>query len=326
MKQRREDMEGKNTKISLVFPVFNEENNLEPLYQRVKEACREANTDYEMIFVDDGSADNSLDIIKNLRDKDQKVAFISLSRNFGHQGALFAGMSHATGDAIITMDADLQHPPSLIPKMVGLWRQGYETVYTVKKNHKVPFVTLMLFRIFYWFISKVSGIKLGFGQSDFRLLDRKVLNAILPIPEYHKFLRGQVEWVGFRQYCLSYNVEERYEGKSKLSYRNRFSFALDGIFAFSSYPLHLVLLLGIAIASLSFLYISLELIIWALKKVGISIAFWPVQPGWVTLIVSILFLGSIQLMATAIVGEYVGRAYDQSKGRPVYIVRESSFE
>lgn len=315
----------KNTKISVVFPVFNEENNLNFLYERVKEACRQSGVDYEMIFVDDGSTDNSLKIMKDIRNQDKKVAFISLSRNFGHQNALFAGMGRATGEAVVTMDADLQHPPFLIPKMVDLWRQGYEVVYTVKKSHKVPFITLLLFKIFYRVISRVSGIKLSFGQSDFRLLDRKVLNAIVNIPEYHKFLRGQVEWVGFKQYGLSYEVDERYSGKSKLSYSSRFSFAMDGIFAFSNYPLHLVMLLGAIVAVSSLSYMVFLLMMWILDTLNIIKS--PVLlPGWLTLAVSIFFLGGIQLIAIAIIGEYVGRTYDQTKGRPLFIVKESSKE
>ena len=289
-------MFNKSARISVVFPIFNEEDNINHLYQRVKGIFQKCNADYEMIFVDDGSTDNSLNIIKNLRTQDGKVAFVSFSRNFGHQNAIFAGMSYAAGDAVITMDADLQHSPELIPKMIDLWRAGFEVVYTTKKKYRLKFISLLIIKFFYWFISKISGLKLNFGQSDFRLLDRKVLNVILKMPEYHKFLRGQIEWIGFRQYGLTYDVEKRHGGKTKFSYRDRFSFALDGIFAFASYPLHLLMLCASFVGALSFIYICIELTRWVLKVTNICPALY-VPPGWVTLIVAVFFLGSIQLFA-----------------------------
>jgi len=276
-----------------------------------------------MVFVDNGSTDNSLNAIKKLREHDPKVVYVSLSRNFGHQGGIFCGMSYATGDAVITMDADLQHPPALIPKMIELWRKGAEVVYTTKKNSKMSFVKHLITRSFYWFISRISGINLCFGQSDFRLLDKKALRAILEIPEYHKFLRGQVQWVGFRQEGLSYTVEERFAGSSKFSYRDLFIFALDGIFAFSRTPLHILTLFGICVGGISFIYISSVLAMWLLKTLNM-IQDISIPPGWVMLIVSVSFLGSVQLIAIGILGEYIGRIYDQAKGRPVFIVREDS--
>ncbi len=316
-------MPNKGPNISVVFPVYNEEGNLHVLYQRVKEACAKSGVDYEMVFVDNGSTDRSLDVIKGLRNHDSKVRFMSLSRNFGHQNALFAGMSHATGDAVITMDADLQHPPSLIPAMVDAWKKGAEVVYTIKEDYRLALKKHFLIKSFYWLMSRISGVQLSFGQSDFRLLDRRALEAVIRIPEYHKFLRGQVSWIGFRQQGISYNVEKRLSGESKFSYRNLFSFALDGIFAFSRYPLHLIMLAGLVISSVSALYIMCVLLVWALKALGIEMSV-PLPPGWVALVVSIYFLGSIQLIAIGILGEYIGRIYDQTKGRPVFIVREMS--
>jgi dolichol-phosphate mannosyltransferase len=313
----------KTPKVSVVFPVFNEENNLETLYEQVKQACTQSRVDYEMVFVDNGSTDNSLKAIKGLRERDKKVKFVSLSRNFGHQNALFAGMSDSGGDAVITMDADLQHPPSLIPKMIAEWQSGTEVVYTTKKeDHSLGFMKLAAVKAFYWLISKISGMRLYYGQSDFRLLDKKVLEVILQIPEYHKFLRGQVEWVGFRQHGLTYNVEKRHSGKSKFSYQNLFSFALDGIFAFSKYPLHLLMLFGIIVAGMSFIYIVSVVIIWLVKLLDIVPVYIP--PGWFTLTISIFFLGSVQLIAIGILGEYIGRTFDQTKGRPIFIIRERS--
>lgn len=310
------------SKISVVFPVFNEADNLKMLYQQVKQACNQSNIDYEMIFVDNGSTDNSLHLIKELRKEDKRIVYVSLSRNFGHQGALFAGMSYCAGDAVITMDADLQHPPSLIPRMIDLWRNGAEVVYTSKKNADLSIFLNFCVRSFYLIISRLSRLQLDFGQSDFRLLDRKVLNVILKMPEYHKFLRGQIQWVGFRQLGLTYSVEKRLSGKSKFSYSDLFLFALDGIFAFSRYPLHILTSVGLIVSIFSLGYICFISSIWILKIYGFSHL--PLPSGWATLIVSVLFIGSLQLIAIGILGEYIGRIYDQTKCRPIYIVREES--
>ncbi len=311
-------------KISVVTPVLNEEGNVEVLYNEVKKSCGSAGVDLEMIFVDDGSTDRSLEIIKRLRSDDPGVQFISLSRNFGHQNAFFAGLTRATGDAVITMDADLQHPPYLIPKMVDMWRSGAEVVYTTKSDANIDQVKSVIVRFAYWFISRVSGLKLGFGQSDYRLIDRKVLKVILDMPEYHKFLRGQISWIGFRQEGVSYNVEKRHSGVPKYSYKSLYSLALDGIFSFGRYPLHLVMVFSVIVLGFSSLYIFAILSIWLLKISGIVHI--PMPPGWTTLSMGMFFLGSIQLIAIGILSEYVGRVFDQAKGRPVFIVRESSEE
>lgn len=316
-------MDNKIPQVSLVFPVYNEEGNLDTLYQQVRDACLKAKVGYQMIFVDNGSIDNSLDVIKALRASDKGVSYISLSRNFGHQNAIFAGMSYCRGDAAITMDSDLQHPPYLIPKMVDLWRNGAEVVYTIKEDPNLPLLKHLMVKSFYWIISKISGLQLSFGQSDFRLLDRKALKAITQISEYHKFLRGQVNWIGFKQAGLSYNVEKRHSGKSKFSFKDLFSFALSGILAFSMYPLHLLTLFGIAILAVSSLYIFFIIIVWILNILNVSHSL-PLPPGWTALAVGVFFLGSVQLIAIGILGEYVGRIYDQTKGRPAFIVREES--
>ncbi|MFC1576470.1 glycosyltransferase family 2 protein [Candidatus Omnitrophota bacterium] len=315
-------MSNRIPKISFVLPVYNEESNLMVVYESIKKACSESDVDYEIIFVDDGSTDSSLGVMKKLKSSDNKANYVSLSRNFGHQNAFFAGMSHSTGDAVITMDADMQHPPALIPKMVGMWRKGAEIVYTVKNNPNLPFIKGIIVKASYWFISKVSGLKLNFGQSDFRLIDRKVLKIILDMPEYHKFLRGQVSWIGFRQEGIPYDVEKRHSGKAKYSYGKLYNLALDGIFSFGRYPLHLIMLLSLIVFAASFCYIAVILCLWILKSLNIIDVSMP--PGWTDLIMGILLLGSIQLMAIGILGEFIGRVFDQTKGRPVFIVRESS--
>lgn len=316
-------MSGNLSLVSVVFPVFNEEKNLEKLYYEVRQTCAQHEIAYEMIFVDNGSTDNSLNLIKKLRGRDKKVVYVSLSRNFGHQGALFAGMSYATGDAVITMDADLQHPPSLIPEMVKLWREGTEVVYTIKKESALKGRKYFFAKCFYWLISKLSGLNFNFGQSDFRLLDRKMVKIILQIPEYHKFLRGQIEWIGFNQKSLSYNVDKRYGGESKFSYKSLFSFAFDGIFAFSKNPLRLIIVMGGVISVISFFYIAFVVALWVLQKFNIATNI-ILLPGWATISIAIFFLGSLQLVIMGILGEYIGRIYDQVKGRPVFVIREIS--
>ncbi len=307
--------------VSVVFPVWNEEENLEILHEEVSEALKLVGLTYEMMFVDNGSTDGSLALIKRLAQRDSNVRYISLSKNFGHQGGLFAGLYYCRGDAAITMDADLQHPPSLIPEMIRLWQKGFEIVYTKKRNHKVSGLQSLQIRLFYWALSKMSGLKLSFGQSDFRLLDRKVIDVILNIPDYRKFLRGTVEWVGFRQTGLEYDVAKRHAGHSKFSYRSLFGFAVDGILAFSVVPLRWIFVVGSLIAALCLLYVGFASVLGVLNLLGMGVK---IPPGWATLSVSVMFLGAMQLIAIGILGEYIGRVYDQTKGRPTFIVRETS--
>lgn len=312
---------GEMPTISVVSPMFNELGNIEVLYERLTEVLSQLSVSYEMVFVDDGSTDGTLDVLKNLGCQDSRVRYVSLSRNFGHQASLLAGMSYARGNAVITMDADLQHPPSLIPELFRHWEAGNQVVYTVKGNYAVPRTRLLVFKTFYWVLSKISGLNLSFGQSDFRLLDRQVIDALLDIPEYKMFLRGIVDWMGFRQFEVVYDVPERHSGVSKESYRSRLPMAVDGILAFSSLPLRWCLATGMAIATLSIAYALVILLIGILSLAG-KAAHLP--PGWASLATAISFFGGVQLIAVGILGEYIRRIYDQSKGRPDFIVKECS--
>lgn len=305
--------------ISIVFPVFNEESNLDALYSKVKNVCNETSSCYEFIFVDNGSTDNSLCIIKSLCETDPNVQYLSLSRNFGHQGGLFAGLTHASGDAVITMDADLQHPPELIPEMIALWEEGYQVVYTNKVPSKDTHFNLQR-KLFYRVISKLSGLKVNPGQSDFRLLDKKVLQILINIPEYKKFLRGTVSWLGFRQASLDFQALERNSGTSKFSYKSLLAFAVDGILSFSVAPLRMFVIAGLITATLSLSYTIIVILLVMLRSFHSIV----IPPGWSTLAVAISFFGAIQLTAIGILGEYIGRIYDQTKGRPVFIVNEAS--
>ncbi len=310
-----------NPLVSVAFPVFNEAENLEMLHAEVTRALETTGLAFELIFVDNGSTDASLSIIKRLSETDPRVEFVSLSRNFGHQGALLAGISHAQGEAVITMDADLQHPSALLPEMVRLWQEGFEVVFTRKRRYPVHGMRLRQVKLFYWLMSKWSGLDLSFGQSDFRLLDRKVFEVFLRMPEARKFLRGLVEWVGFRQTGLEYDPLPRHAGESKFPFRALVSFAVDGIISFSLLPLRWSLGLGFIVASMSFVYGIAMVVMGLLNYAGMSV---PLPPGWATLVVSILFLSGIQLIAIGMLGEYVGRIFEQTKGRPEFIVRAAS--
>jgi dolichol-phosphate mannosyltransferase len=307
--------------VSIVFPVFNETESLAALHAEVTRVLDSAQVPFELIFVDNGSTDTSLNIIKQLCRQDPRSEFVSLSRNFGHQGALIAGLSHARGEAVITMDADLQHPPSLLPDMIRLWREGNEVVYTHKRRYPVQGFRLGQVKLFYWLMSKWSGLHLSFGQSDFRLLDRQVCDVFLKMPETRKFIRGLVEWVGFRQTGLSYDPAPRHAGTSKFSFRSLVSFAFDGILAFSLLPLRWSLAVGCFVASLTFLYGLLTVLMGLANLAGARV--W-LPPGWATLVASIMFLTSIQLIAIGVMSEYIGRIFEQTKGRPEFIVREAS--
>jgi len=307
--------------ISIISPVFNEAESLKELVERVSIAMKRSGQEFEYILVENGSKDNSLALIKELRSKDPRVKFVSLSRNFGHQGAIMAGLAHASGDAVISLDGDLQQPPELIPELIRLWKEGHEIVYTVKKidnaNKSWQFFLTVLF---YRMISVISDIKLTFGQSDFRLLDRKVVDTILRMPEKKKFLRGIVEWVGFSQIGVEYEVGKRKSGRSKFSFFNYMNFALDGIFSFTTMPLRFFLWSGLIIAFFCLLWGAYYVIM------GMITLLYPqsnlLPPGSATITVGILFLGAVQLIGIGCLGEYIGRIYYQVKERPDFIVKE----
>jgi len=309
--------------ISVAFPVFNEAENIQPLYDAVVHALEPLGLSFELIFVDDGSTDRSLEIVKGLRQRDPRVEYVSLSRSFGHQRALVAGLRHARGAAVITMDGDLQHPPSVLPEMIRLWREGYEVVYTHKRSNHVRGLRLLQIRFGYYLISKWSGLRLSFGQSDFRLLDRKVLDVILAIPESRKFLRGLVQWVGFRQIGIPYDPAPRFAGEAKYTFRSLAALAANGVLSFSMVPLRLALVIGSGVAAASLLFGVIALLLGLGRLAGA--ATW-LPPSWALVAVALTLLAGVQLMAIGMVGEYLGRVVEQTKGRPEFIVRESSLD
>lgn len=302
-------------KISFVIPAHNEEWNLNPLADQIlgniKNKIR-----YEIIFVDDGSTDNTLPVIKQLMLKDQHIHYISLSRNFGHQNALKSGIDHSTGDCVISLDADLQHPPNLIFEMIDLWQKGNDIVFTIRKDHKtVSLLKRFSSRFFYRLINLFSEIKLEPGTADFRLIDRSVADIIRNSHEYNLFIRGYISWLGFKTAKILYAADERLSGKTKYSFKKMMLFAADGLTSFSIKPLRIAIFLGGLISLLAFLY--------ALYAIYIYFFTDKVMTGWTSLLASVLFLGGLQLLFLGFIGEYIGRIFIQTKNRPSYIIRET---
>lgn len=310
--------------VSIIAPAYNEEANLPLLYKRICAVMEKVNKNFEIIVIENGSADTSLDILKELHGKDGRLNFLSLTRNFGHQGALLAGLDHSKGDVVISMDADLQHPPELIPEMLERWKDGYDVVYTLRRQNKAQsFLRKAFGSFFYILMNKLSGIELH-GQSDFRLMDRKAVDIICKLQERNKFLRGLNSWIGFRQIGLKYDLGLRKAGKSKFRFIHLVELAIDGVFSFSIIPLRIFTLCGLAISFVSFIYGIYLSVLKIYMCIGGYYNNWS-PPGWVTLVFVMLFFGGIQLLGIGLLGEYIGRVYDEVKRRPSYIIREDSF-
>lgn len=307
-----------NFKVSVIVPCYYEEGSLPFLYEKLIPILK-SYPDYEIIFVDDGSTDETLNVIKKLRSRNQKIRYFSFSRNFGHQNALKAGLDHALGDCVVSMDSDLQHPPEIIPSLIAKWLEGYEVVYTKRLDDP----NLSLFKrwsskSFYWVLNRLSKIDLGEGCADFRLLDKKVVVSLRGINESDLFFRGLISWIGFKQFRVEYAPESRVWGKTKYNFGKMVRFSLAGITAFSTRPLHLSTMLGSFLSFLCMLYVLWVLYLKIFTNESVL--------GWATIVVSILFIGSMQLMLMGIIGEYLGKLFMQSKGRPLYIISESSEE
>lgn len=300
-------------RLSVVIPAYNEEANVSRMHVAVSSAAKDLDTDLEVIFVDDGSRDATAERIRELAAGDARVRLISFTRNFGHQAALTAGLQAATGDAIITMDCDLQQPPELIPEMVSAWRAGNEVVQMVRDQtvDAGPGKRFMS-RNFYRLMNLVSDTPITPGAADFQLLDRTALNALLSLGDHRPFLRGMVSWLGFRTTAIHYTASARAGGASGYTWRKMVSMAVDAITAFSVKPLRLAFYMGCLSALLSLLYL-----LYIIREL---LAGRTVE-GWTSLMVVLLFLGASQLVTLGIVGEYVGRIYDQTRGRPRFILK-----
>ena len=300
---------------SIVVPIYNEEEVLPELHRRLKASMDTIGATYELVFVNDGSRDRSLAILQDLAARDAAIKVIDFARNFGHQAAITAGMDLAAGDAVVVIDADLQDPPEVIAKLAEKWREGYEVVYAVREKRQGD----SLFKrataaAFYRLLRRVTSVDIPVDTGDFRLMDRRAIEAFKGLRERHRFVRGLVSWIGFRQTGVSFVRDERFAGVTKYPLRKMLKFAFDGLTSFSFAPLQLAMYSGFVTAFAAFLGI-----LWV---VWVKLFTQEALPGWASQIVCTLLLGGIQLISLGIIGEYIGRIYDEVKGRPLYITRE----
>lgn len=301
---------------SIIAPIYNESGNLQELYRRVRDTLDNLSEPWELLLVDDGSTDGSRDIIRELAEADPRVRKIIFARNFGHQLAVTAGLDYSRGQAVIIIDADLQDPPEVIPQLIEKWREGYEVVYAIRKEREgESWFKLATASLFYRIIYRITDVDIPLDTGDFRLLDRKVVDVMKEMRERHRFLRGMSVWVGFRQTGVTYRRAARFSGETKYPIRKMIKFASDAITGYSYFPLQLATYLGFFSAGLSILAIPVVIV----TRLAGSQAFF----GQATTLIAVLFLGGVQLISLGILGEYIGRIYDEAKGRPLYIVRET---
>ncbi len=302
-------------KISMVIPMYYEEEVANECYNKVSKILMSLeNYDYEIIFINDGSKDKTLDILEDIAKKDEKVKVISFSRNFGHQAAVTAGLKEVTGDAIVIIDADLQDPPELIPDMLKLWEEGNEVIYGKRKVRKGESAfKLLTAKMFYKTLNALSDVEIPKDTGDFRLVDRKVVDVINNLPEHNKFLRGLFSWVGFKQKAYEYERQERFAGKTKYPLKKMLKLASDGIISFSNKPIKLVGALGIISIVISIILLVYAILSYIFKLNNLS-------AGWTSIMVAITFFAGVQLLSLWVISEYIGRIYDEAKGRPQYII------
>ena len=300
--------------ISVIIPIFNEASTLPVLRQRLSDALAPLHEAFEVILIDDGSSDSSFVLMQEINREDARFKVIRLSRNFGHQIAISAGMDLASGDVALLMDGDLQDPPELIPRMLAAWREGHQVVYTVKRTRKEHPLKRFAFNAFYRVMHSVSEIDIPVGAGNFSLIDRAVLDVLRSMPERNRYVSGMRAWAGFRQTAIWYDREARYAGEPQMSFGRLVRLALNGIFSFSDVPLRLAIYLGVSAAVLSFcggLYVLYE-------KLFTDKAIL----GWASTIISILFVGGLILLTLGVIGEYISRIYEEVKHRPLYVIRE----
>ena len=305
-------------KVSVIVPVFNEEGCLLTLVSRVVMVL-EKYSDYEILFIDDGSRDNTLTVLRKLHAGNKKINFLSFSRNFGHQNALRAGTLYASGDCIVSLDGDLQHPPELIPDLITKWKEGFDIVYTIRKDEKkIPVLKRVMSVLFYKLMNAISDMNFEHGEADFRLLDKNAAAELNNLNENAIFFRGMVKWLGFEQIGIEYTPDDRTWGKTKYSRKKMFALAISGITSFSIKPLRISTIIGISIAFLSILYGIYALYIKFFTDNSIE--------GWTSVFFMVTFIGGIQLIILGIIGEYIGNIFLESKKRPHYIIEEDSLD
>ena len=301
--------------LSVVVPAFNESDNLRSLWDRLRPVLDELQPG-ELVVVDDGSTDATWDVILELAAEDRRVRGVRLSRNFGHQAALSAGMAEARGDAVCFMDADLQDPPELLHRLVEEWRNGNQVVYAVRRTRKETLLKRQAYRWFYRVYKQLADIDVPLDSGDFALLDRRVVDELLALPEHNRFLRGLRSWVGYRQIGLPYDRDARHAGTPKYTFRKLIRLALDGLVSFSAAPLRLASVLGMIVALAGGLYIGVA--------IAARILFGGVPKGWTSIVAVVLAIGGMQLIVVGVLGEYVARIYDETKARPNFLVADTT--
>jgi len=303
--------------LSLIVPLYNEEKNLSLFFERSHKVLESLLIPFEIIFINDGSKDESLALVKSFSKNNDSIRFIDLSRNFGHQIAVSAGLDYAKGDIICIIDADLQDPPELIPVMLDKMKKGYEVVYAKRKNRQGESIfKTWSAKMFYRILSRLTTIEIPLDSGDFRLFDKKVLDVIRQMPEKNKFLRGQIAWAGFEQTYVEYDRDARHAGETGYDYRKMLRLALDGITSFSNAPLKLVTYFGVIVSV--FAFIATLFVLYSIYVIKSFV------PGWGSLLISILFIGGVQMIAIGIIGEYLSRMNQNLLNRPLYVVREKN--
>jgi dolichol-phosphate mannosyltransferase len=301
--------------LSVIIPVYNESSNIRPLYERLSAVVRKLQLTHEFIFINDGSRDNTLELVRQLAAEHPEVKYIDLSRNFGHQIAVSAGIDATRGEAVVIIDADLQDPPELIGEMYAKMKEGYEVVYAKRRRRKgESFMKLLTARAFYRILAAITTINIPVDTGDFRIMDRKVVEALRQMPETNKFLRGQISWIGYRQTYIEYDRAERHAGTTGYTYRKMLRFALDGITAFSNFPIKAVTVMGFVVSFVAFLFACISLYVRYFTNL-------PVERGWTSIIIAILFLGGVQL-----IGIGISRINTDTKRRPLYFIKESNLD
>jgi len=306
-------------KISILIPAYNEEEVLEPLYQRLGKLANDNKAyDFEFLFINDGSRDKTMDIIQEYAEKDDRVAYVNLSRNFGKEIAMIAGLDHVTGDATVIIDADLQDPPELIPKMITLWEEGYDDVYARRNVREgETWFKMLTANGFYWLMDKMTKsqlINIPSNTGDFRLLDERCVVALRQLRESERYTKGMYSWIGYKKKEITYDRDPRAAGIAKQNYRKLINLAFDGITSFSTTPLRIASFVGIVVSILSFFYI--------IYLVARTIMFGIDLAGYPSMMAVVLFLGGIQLLALGVIGEYIGRIFKESKHRPLYFIED----
>jgi polyisoprenyl-phosphate glycosyltransferase len=298
---------------SVVIPIYNEVEVMPILYQRLTKVMEDVGEPYEIIFVNDGSTDGSAKLLSDLRAQDPRVKVVSLSRNFGHQIAITAGLDYSSGDAVIVMDGDLQDPPEVIPQLIAQWQAGNDIVFAVRESRSgETLFKRITAALFYRVLRQLTATEIPVDAGDFRLMSRRAVDSLKPIRERNRFVRGLVGWIGFRHTSIKYVRDSRYAGNTKFPFRKMMRFALNGIFSFSFLPLQLATYLGFAVSLISFTYI--------VYAVFLKLFTTQLVQGWTSVIVAVLFMGGVQLISVGIIGEYVGRIYEEVKQRPLYVI------